>query len=107
MRTSPIATHTGAGGPLFGRERELVALDELVDGLPRRGGARLVRGKRGNGKSVDDFAVLTVLAYVDRAGSFFILHRSVVAQAIHLPSRSAYWLRCSEKEEFLCKTEKQ
>ena len=51
MPTSPIVTHGAAGDPIFGRERELARLDELVDGLPERGAALLVRGEAGIGKS--------------------------------------------------------
>lgn len=45
MPTSPIVTHGGAGGPIFGRERELAVLDELVDGLPERGAALLAEAR--------------------------------------------------------------
>jgi hypothetical protein len=46
MPTSPIVTHDGAEGPIFGRERELAVLDELVNGLPECGAALLVRARR-------------------------------------------------------------
>jgi DNA-binding CsgD family transcriptional regulator/tetratricopeptide (TPR) repeat protein len=53
MTTSRIATHGGANeGPIFGRERELAQLDELLDGVPERGAALLLRGEAGIGKSV-------------------------------------------------------
>jgi DNA-binding CsgD family transcriptional regulator len=37
--------------PLFGRERELAALGELLDGVPGRGAALLLRGRAGTGRS--------------------------------------------------------
>ena len=37
--------------PLLGRERELSVLDDLVDGILERGGALIVRGEAGIGKS--------------------------------------------------------
>jgi predicted ATP-dependent serine protease len=40
-----------AGGQIFGREHELARLDELVDSVPERGAALLVRGEAGIGKS--------------------------------------------------------
>jgi predicted ATPase len=51
MPTSPIDTPGGAGGSIFGRERELARLDELIDGVRERGAALLVRGEAGIGKS--------------------------------------------------------
>ena len=48
---SRMATHGADGGPIFGRERELARLGELVDGLPEHGSALLVRGEAGIGKS--------------------------------------------------------
>jgi DNA-binding CsgD family transcriptional regulator len=51
MPTSPAVTRGGAEDPIFGRERELARLDELVDGVRERGGALLVRGEAGIGKS--------------------------------------------------------
>lgn len=51
MATSRIATLGANGGQIFGRERELARLDGLVDGLPGRGDALLVRGEAGIGKS--------------------------------------------------------
>ncbi|HEV8651028.1 MAG TPA: AAA family ATPase [Actinomycetes bacterium] len=37
--------------PLFGREREVRALDDLLDRVGERGGALMVRGEGGIGKS--------------------------------------------------------
>jgi DNA-binding CsgD family transcriptional regulator/tetratricopeptide (TPR) repeat protein len=51
MATLRTATHGADGGPIFGRERELARLERLVDGLPERGSALLVRGEAGIGKS--------------------------------------------------------
>ncbi len=46
--------------PLYGRESELSALDELIDGLGSRGAAIVVRGEAGIGKSsLVDAAVRT------------------------------------------------
>jgi DNA-binding CsgD family transcriptional regulator/tetratricopeptide (TPR) repeat protein len=51
MTTSRIATHGAGEGPIFGRERELAQLYELVDRIQERGAALLVRGEPGIGKS--------------------------------------------------------
>jgi DNA-binding CsgD family transcriptional regulator len=51
MRTSPAGAHGGAGDLIFGREIELARLGELVNGVPERGAALLVRGEAGIGKS--------------------------------------------------------
>jgi hypothetical protein len=51
MATFSGATHSAAGDPIFGRERELTELEELVDGVFERGAALLVRGEPGIGKS--------------------------------------------------------
>ena len=51
MTTSRIATHSAGEGPIFGRERELSQLYELVDGVHERGATLLVRGEAGIGKS--------------------------------------------------------
>jgi hypothetical protein len=51
MSAPPIATHGAGEDPIFGRERELARLDELVDGLPELGAALLVRGDPGIDKS--------------------------------------------------------
>jgi predicted ATPase len=52
MTTSSVSPRGGAGGPILGREIELARLDGLVDALPERGAALLVRGEAGIGKSV-------------------------------------------------------
>src|SRR5919112_6385480 len=50
---SPLrnADYGAAGGPIFGRERELARLERLVDGVSEHGAALLVRGEAGIGKS--------------------------------------------------------
>ena len=53
MTTSPTVTNGGAGDQIFGRERELARLGELVDGIR-------VQGEAGIGKS-------TLLAACQRA----------------------------------------
>jgi DNA-binding CsgD family transcriptional regulator len=46
------STNAGSGGAeLLGRDSELAALYDLVDGIGRRGGALIVRGEAGIGKS--------------------------------------------------------
>src|SRR3954470_21738279 len=81
MPTSPIVTHSGAGGPIFGYERKLAVLDELVDRLPGRGAALLVRGEAGIGKS-------TLLAAASRraeAAGIQVLHTTGVQSEAQLP----------------------
>jgi len=51
MTTSRLATHGAGEGPIFGRERELAQLYELVDKVQERGATLLVRGEAGIGKS--------------------------------------------------------
>lgn len=51
MVTASGATYGAAGGPIFGRERELARLERLVDGVSECGAALLVRGEPGIGKS--------------------------------------------------------
>ena len=51
MPTSPTVSHGDAGDQIFGRERELARLDELVDAVSEHGAALLVRGEAGIGKS--------------------------------------------------------
>lgn len=49
-----VMSSTSPGGSsrsIFGREWELARLDDLVDGLPQRGAAVVVRGEAGIGKS--------------------------------------------------------
>jgi transcriptional regulator with PAS, ATPase and Fis domain len=50
MPTSPPVSHGDAGDQIFGRERELARLDELVDAVSEHGAALLVRGEAGIGK---------------------------------------------------------
>ena len=51
MTTPRIGPHGDAGDPIFGRERELARLYELVDGVHERGEVLLVGGEAGIGKS--------------------------------------------------------
>jgi hypothetical protein len=81
MPTSRTVTRDGAGDPIFGRERELARLDELVDGLPERGAALLVRGEAGIGKS-------TLLAAAGRraeAAGMRVLRATGVQSEAELP----------------------
>ncbi|WP_326595831.1 ATP-binding protein [Streptomyces sp. NBC_01803] len=66
---------------LFGRDKELATVDELVDGLPERGSALLIQGAPGIGKS-------SLLAHaVARAQSsgITVLKASGVQAETHLP----------------------
>src|SRR5580698_7617089 len=59
MRTgTPQARPGSSGSPLFGREAELAMLASLVAQIPERGGALVLRGDPGIGKS----ALLTAAA---------------------------------------------
>ena len=59
MRTgTPQARLGSSGSPLFGREAELANLNQLVAQIPERGGALVLRGDPGIGKS----ALLTAAA---------------------------------------------
>jgi hypothetical protein len=52
MRTgTPRARLGSSGSPLFGREAEVAMLDQLVAQIPERGGALVVRGDPGIGKT--------------------------------------------------------
>jgi DNA-binding CsgD family transcriptional regulator len=52
MRTGTSQARLGSSGsPLFGREAEVAILDQLVAGIPERGGALVVRGDPGIGKT--------------------------------------------------------
>jgi DNA-binding CsgD family transcriptional regulator len=68
MRTSTSRARPGSSGsPLFGREAEVAMLDQLVARIPERGGALVVRGDPGIGKT----ALLGAAA--DAAGSRGVL----------------------------------
>ncbi|MER5362483.1 AAA family ATPase [Streptomyces sp. NPDC002785] len=70
-----------SGTILFGRDRELAAVDELVDGLPERGSALLIRGAPGIGKSsLLDHAVTRA-----RNSGLTALKASGVQTETHLP----------------------
>jgi hypothetical protein len=92
MATSSGATHSAAGDPIFGRERELTELEELVDGVFERGAALLVRGEPGIGKS-------TLVAASRRAeeAGMLVLRTTGVQSEAQLPFRGCtssfcrYW----------------
>ena len=52
VEASSSAAYRSDGGPVFGRERELTKLEELIDGVSEHGAALLVRGEPGIGLSV-------------------------------------------------------
>ncbi len=81
MPTSPLVTHGAAGDPIFGRERELARLDEMVDGLPERGAALLVRGEAGIGKS----ALLAAASRRAEAAGMQVLRTTGVQSEAQLP----------------------
>jgi DNA-binding CsgD family transcriptional regulator len=64
------------GAPLFGREAEAVMLDQLVARIPERGGALVVRGDPGIGKT----ALLAVAAATARSKGVLVL-RTAGAQS--------------------------
>ncbi|HEX7255667.1 MAG TPA: AAA family ATPase [Gaiellaceae bacterium] len=66
---------------LVGREQQLRALDELVDGVGDRGGALLLRGEPGIGKS----ALLEHAAERARALGLLVLTTTGVQSEAHLP----------------------
>ncbi|GGV94348.1 hypothetical protein GCM10015535_59670 [Streptomyces gelaticus] len=70
-----------SGTILFGRDEELAAVDELVDELPGRGSALLIRGAPGIGKSsLLDHAVIRAWN-----SGFIVLEASGVQIEAHLP----------------------
>jgi DNA-binding CsgD family transcriptional regulator len=66
---------------LFGRDKELAAVDQLVDGLAARGGALLIQGAPGIGKS----ALMVHAAARARNSGFTVLKASGVQAETHLP----------------------
>jgi DNA-binding CsgD family transcriptional regulator len=72
----PAATTT-----LVGRERELVAIEALLDGAGERGGALLLRGEPGIGKS----ALLAEAARCAAAGGLRVLSAAGVQSEANLP----------------------
>ena len=81
MTTSRIATHGADEGPIFGRERELARLEELIDWVPERGAALLVRGEAGIGKS----ALLAVARRHAEAAGMRVLRTTGVQSEAQLP----------------------
>lgn len=73
---------------LFGRAEEFTALDALVDGLAEAGGALVVRGAPGIGKS----ALLARAARQAERSGFTVLTASGVEAESHLPFAGLYQL---------------
>lgn len=67
--------------PLYGRESEVSALDELIDGLHARGGALIVRGEAGIGKS----SLLAAASSSAAARGSVVLGTTGVQSEAHLP----------------------
>jgi predicted ATPase len=63
-----------SGELLFGRELEMTHLAELIDGVRHRGGALIVRGEAGIGKSA---LLAEVSAFAQR---LYLSHRTVSTQ---------------------------
>jgi DNA-binding CsgD family transcriptional regulator len=77
MRTGTPPARLGLpGSPLFGREAEVAMLDELVARIPERGGALVVRGDPGIGKT----ALLAVASAVASSKGVSVL-RTAGAQS--------------------------
>src|SRR5579862_7647966 len=54
MQSRTVALDSGAaiaGARLFGRDAEIAALEKIVDRVPERGGALVIRGEPGIGKT--------------------------------------------------------
>ena len=81
MPTSPTVKHGGAGDQIFGRERELARLGELVDGIRERGAALLVRGEAGIGKST----LLAAACQRAEEAGMRVLHTTGVQSEAQLP----------------------
>jgi len=71
MRTgTPRARPGSSGSPLFGREAEVAMLDQLVAQIPKRGGALVLRGDPGIGKT----ALLAVALAAASSNGVTVLH---------------------------------
>src|ERR687896_589 len=81
MSTQRIANYGAAGGPNFAREGELAQLERLIDGLPERGSALLVRGEAGIGKST----LLAAASQRAEAAGMRVLRASGVQSEARLP----------------------
>lgn len=81
MTSSQKAPHGTAGTQIFGRERELVQLNELVEGLHDRGATLLVRGEPGIGKS----ALLEIASRRAEAAGMRLLSTTGVQSEARLP----------------------
>lgn len=73
---------------IFGRERELAQLNELVESLPERGDALLVRGEPGIGKS----ALLVVAGRLAEAAGMRLLRTTGVQSEAQLPFAALHQL---------------
>jgi hypothetical protein len=69
------------GFSLFGREREVQALGDLIDHIGERGGALVVRGEAGIGKS----ALLSTACMRARDRGMLVLAAAGVQSEAHLP----------------------
>lgn len=87
IRTGP-GGHRVSDQELFGRGEELTALDALVDGLPKSGGALMVRGAPGIGKS----ALLSRAERRAKRSGLTVLTASGVEAETHLPFAGLYQL---------------
>lgn len=67
--------------PLVGRDREIAVLDDLFRGMPERGGALVVRGEAGIGKS----SILNAAGVRARERGMQVLTTSGVQAESHLP----------------------
>jgi DNA-binding CsgD family transcriptional regulator len=81
MATSSSTTHGAAGGPIVGREHELIRLRRLVDGVSERGTALLVRGEPGIGKST----LLAAAVRCAETAGMRVLSMTGVQSEAHLP----------------------
>ena len=82
MTTSRIATHDDPNeGPLFGRHRELAQLNKLINAVPERGAALLVRGEAGIGKS----ALLAAASRSAQQAGMTVLRTTGVQSEARLP----------------------
>jgi len=82
MRTgTPRARLGSSGSPLFGREAEVAMLDQLVEQIPERGRALVLRGDPGIGKT----AMLAVASAAASAKSVSVLRTAGAQSETGLP----------------------
>jgi len=70
-----------SAAPLIGRDRETGILHDLLDGAPEQGGALVVRGEAGIGKS----ALVAAIGRRARERGMLVLSASGVQSEAHLP----------------------